>query len=210
MAGRKQTNLYRLKNPVSIRKSQRIRNQRRILIVCEGQETEPNYFRAFPANPEVYDKLDVVGTGYNTLSLVKKAVELKNEAARQRAPYIDVWAVFDLDDFSVENFQKARDLAQKNQIKCAYSIESFELWYILHFQYLDAALSRTDYGKKLTERLGREYLKNDPNMYATLKSRLNTAMSNAKVLFEKQHHKPISEQNPITLVFKLVESLFGE
>jgi hypothetical protein len=35
---------------------EKVRELRRFLIVCEGEKTEPNYFRKFPDNPEVYDR----------------------------------------------------------------------------------------------------------------------------------------------------------
>jgi hypothetical protein len=38
---------------------ERNRKLRRILIVCEGEKTEPNYFKKFEANPEVYDSIDI-------------------------------------------------------------------------------------------------------------------------------------------------------
>jgi hypothetical protein len=194
----KQKALTRLEN---------IRNLRRFLIVCEGEKTEPNYFRKFPENPEVYDRIDIHGTGYNTISLVNEAIRLKLEAQKRREPYIEVWCVFDKDDFPIDHFMHAIILAGKNQIKCAYSIEAFELWYMLHFNFYDSALSREQYKEKLTELLGKVYRKNDEGMYQVLKKRLNTAIKNAKKLYGLQYERPLSEQNPVTTVFQLVERL---
>lgn len=50
----------------------------RFLIVCEGQRTEPNYFECFRVPKRVSD-IDVRGCGYNTVSLVKKAIELQSQ-----------------------------------------------------------------------------------------------------------------------------------
>jgi len=184
-----------------------IRKLRRILIVCEGEKTEPNYFKKFPANPEVYDQIDIHGTGYNTISLVKEAVRLKNEALRKREPYIEVWCVFDKDDFPFANVRDAIVLANENQIKCAYSIEAFELWYMLHFNYYDSALSRKQYKEKLSQLLERTYQKNDDEMYKLLSRRQSTAIQNARRLYMQQYKKPFTEKNPITTVFLLVERL---
>jgi hypothetical protein len=63
------------KRKAALTRVQNTRKLRRILIVCEGEKTESNYFKAFPGNPEVYDRLDVQGTGYNTTSLIKKVAE---------------------------------------------------------------------------------------------------------------------------------------
>lgn len=186
------------------------RRLRRILIVCEGEKTEPNYFKAFPDNPEVYDSLEVEGTGYNTLSLVREAIRLRDEAVRNGQPYIETWCVFDKDSFSDESFFSAIEKARAQNIRCAYSIEAFEIWYLLHFQYCDSQLNRSQYGGKLTELLGRKYRKNDASMYELLLSRQKTAIKHARRLYDEKARLPCREQNPVTLVFRLVERLNGE
>ena len=183
------------------------RKLRRILIVCEGEKTEPNYFRKFQADQEVYDSIDVHGTGYNTVSLINEAIRIKNEAVQKREPYSEIWCVFDKDDFSIEAFEYAIRLAGQNQINCAYSIEAFEIWYMLHFNYYDSALSRRQYKEKLSELLKKPYLKNDTEMYSLLKGRRKKAIQNAKRLYNIQCLLPLKDQNPITTVFKLVEQL---
>jgi hypothetical protein len=186
---------------------ERNRKLRRILIVCEGEKTEPNYFKKFEANPDVYDSTDIRGTGYNTVSLIEEAIRIKNEAIQKKEPYIETWCVFDKDDFSVDSFEKAIMLARQNQIKCAYSIEAFEIWYMLHFDYYETALSRLQYKDKLSELLKKPYLKNDTEMYSLLKNRQGRAMQNAEKLYNRQCLLPLKDQNPITTVFKLVERL---
>ncbi|MDR1896527.1 MAG: RloB family protein [Prevotellaceae bacterium] len=198
------------KRKTALTRLQNIRKLRRILIVCEGEKTEPNYFRKFPANPEIYDSIDVHGTGYNTVSLITEAIRIKNFALQKREPYIETWCVFDRDDFSVESFENAIKLAKKNQIKCAYSIEAFEIWYMLHFNYYDSALSRGQYKEKLSELLKKPYLKNNEEMFSLLENRQNRAMQNAQKLYYKQYLLPLKEQNPVTTVFYLVERLIKQ
>jgi len=183
---------------------------RRILIICEGEKTEPNYFRKFKAtNPEVFDYIDVQGTGYNTVSLITEAIRIKNEAIQRNEPYIETWCVFDRDDFPIESFEKAIKLAEQNQIKCAYSIEAFEIWYMLHFNFYDTGFSRSQYKEKLSELLKKPYLKNDPGMYLLLSKKQSIAIQNARKLYKKQYLLPLKDQNPITTVFQLVERLLG-
>jgi hypothetical protein len=198
---------YDTHNRKALTRLKNTRNLRRFLIVCEGEKTEPNYFKKFIEKPEVYDRIDIYGTGYNTLSLVNEAIRLKNEAQKRREPYIEVWCVFDKDDFPIDHFLDAINLAGKNQIKCAYSIEAFELWYMLHFHYYDSALFRDQYKEKLSVLLGKIYQKNDEEMYQILQKRQNTAIKNAKKLYQFQYERSLSEQNPVTTVFRLVERL---
>jgi hypothetical protein len=188
---------------------EKTRKLRKILIVCEGTRTEPNYFRKFEANPEIFDGIEVQGTGYNTVSLITEAISLKNAAIQKNEPYIETWCVFDKDDFPIDAFENALKAAEQNQIKCVYSIEAFEIWYMLHFNFYDTAFSRLQYEKKLSELLEKPYLKNDPEMYLLLSKRQGRAIQNARKLYDKQCLLPLKERNPITTVFQLVERLIG-
>ena len=144
-----------------------------------------------------------------TISLINEAVRLKIEAQNKKEPYIEVWCVFDKDSFSTEQLHSAIILAKKKQINCAYSIEAFELWYLLHFNFYDTALSREQYKEKLTSLLKKPYKKNDEEMYKILQKRQSRAIKNARKLYEQQYAQPLSEQNPITTVFLLVERLMS-
>ena len=135
---------------------------------------------------------------------------MRQAALRERNPYIETWCVFDKDDFSIETFENAIQLAERNQIKCAYSIEAFEIWYMLHFNYYEAAFSRNQYKEKLSELLKKPYLKNDVEMFLFLKKHQKTAIKNAKKLFAKQRSLSLRDQNPVTTVFMLVERLIEQ
>ena len=50
--------------------------RQRFLIVCEGENTEPNYFNSFRVPGEV---IDVRGIGENTVRLVERAIKLMEE-----------------------------------------------------------------------------------------------------------------------------------
>jgi len=129
----------------------------RFLIVCEGEKTEPNYFLSFRVPGKV---IEVRGYGCNTIFLVERAIDLS-----QQEEYNQVWCVFDRDSFPAQDFNEAFSLAKRNRIQIAYSNEAFELWYLLHFNYYDTAMSRNDYCTKLSALLGRKYEKNQDDMY---------------------------------------------
>lgn len=184
-----------------------------ILIVCEGEKTEPNYFKSITKTKYTdVMKVDVEGEGRNTVSLVKKAIEIRDKSIKT---YDRVWAVFDKDSFA--DFNDAINLAKKNKIQSAWSNESFELWYCLHLNYLDNAVSRSQYidilEKEIQKRTNNKeyrYMKNDPNMYSLLKGigSENQAIKNAKKLeasFDGDSN--FESHNPCTMVYKLVEEL---
>ncbi len=92
-------------------------------------------------------------------------------------------------------------------IHVAYSNEAFEIWYLLHFYFHDAATSRTQYKKMLTARLGFPYKKNDPAMYDHLLHSQDVAIRNAKNLLNSYANHIPSSDNPSTTVHVLVEEL---
>lgn len=186
-------NLKRRKNFKPLRKS--------FLIVCEGEKTEPNYFSNFRVPKKIFD---VEGIGANTESLVRRAIKHRDTSSTS---YDEVWCVFDRDSFPIENFNNALELARNNNIKVACSNEAFEIWYLLHFHYHDSATSRAQYKALLTDRLGFQYEKNDPNIYEHLESLQDDAIKNAKRLKNSYLHHSPGNDNPSTNVYELVEKL---
>ena len=187
------------------------RSVRKILIVCEGGKTEKYYFDAFKTNTDLVE-VEVLGTGRAKDSLVNYAKQLKEKAELRKDPYKDVWCIFDRDTYPIDTkdkhkFNRAIQLAKNNQIRPAYSNDAFEIWYILHFNYHQAAWPRGMYEKKLSELLGMKYEKNDPEMYERLKDKQSTAIKHAeKLLSSYNNHNPESD-NPCTTVHKLVIDL---
>lgn len=178
----------------------------RILILCEGKETERNYFRKFPLNVELVET-DVKGTGANTLSLVEEAIRRGQDAANGGKPYNQIWCVFDRDSFPPGKFNSAFRVADENRIHIAYSNQCFELWYLLHYHFNDTAIRRQEYGRRLTKLMGRKYRKNDEGIYGLLKKRQPAAIQNAKRLRDRYHPCNPEKDDPSTTVHTLVETL---
>ncbi len=173
--------------------------RQRFLIVCEGEKTEPNYFNSFRVPGGV---IDVRGLGQNTVRLVKRAIQLMKED-----DYDQVWCVFDRDIFPVKNFNAALRLAEKHGIKVAYSNETFELWYVLHFNYHESAMARHLYVERLTRLLGVPYEKNLPDMYERLEILQETAIQHAERLLKNYDPPDPARNNPSTTVHLLVQEL---
>ena len=176
----------------------------RILIICEGEKTEPNYFRGFRVTSA---RIIIKGLGYDPSSLINFANEEKDLAKKEGEEYQQIWCVFDRDSFPTQNFNNAIRKAKRHGIKVAYSNEAFEIWYILHFNYFDAAISRDRYSTILKKNLGHQYLKNSKDMYMELIELQDSAIRNAKKLLTV--YNPINPEanNPSTTVHKLVENL---
>jgi hypothetical protein len=174
--------------------------RQRFLIVCEGERTEPNYFKAFPVPVDVH--IHVHGAADNTVNVVQKAIE-----QRAYGDYDQVWCVFDRDSFPLRHFNAAFSLARKHNIKIAYSNEAFELWYLLHFHYYNTGITRKDYCTHLDRLLGRKYEKGHRTIYQELEARQADAIRNAKTLLASYPRMRPAHDNPSTTVHLLVEEL---
>lgn len=189
------------------------------LIVCEGEKTEPNYFKSFPkkVGKFVFD-LEFEGGGISTLKVVEKAIELRKNSKQK---YDRIWAVFDRDSFKTNSFNSAILKAKANNISCAWSNEAFELWYLLHFHNRITAMKREDYKKGIedavNEKLAKKknkfkYKKNDIGMYSLLSQigSQTSAIKWARELASENTGEQFANYNPQTMVFKLVEELSGQ
>lgn len=187
------------------------------LIVSEGTDTEPKYFGAIRdiINSQYRGRiqLDIVGEGDNTISLFVKA---KSRADINPNGYKHVWVVYDTDDFPAEHIDETAELCKKcssaeMQYHAIWSNQCIELWFLLHFSYLQSDLHRKEYWPKLTECLRRismgDYTSNRPDMFSVLKPYVKAALSNAKKLNELNKAKKPSQSAPGTKVYELVEKL---
>lgn len=183
------------------------------LIVCEGERTEPLYFNYFKNKlPKGFlDAIEIRGEGDNTVNIVRKAIFLKQKRQKNilLPNYDEVWAVYDKDDFPDERYHEAISLCQEFKINSGHSNQSFELWYVLHFEYLQSALHRNDYIKKLSKVLGYKYEKNNSDIVDFINSKGNVrqAIKWARKLDELHQDKTESNSCPSTKVYELVESL---
>lgn len=152
----------------------------KILIVCEGKNTEPTYFRKFKLTNAT---IKAVGEGYNTLSLVNRATQLAKED-----DYNQVWCVFDKDDFPNKNFNDAIFMAEREGFHVAYSNQAFEYWLILHFEnHQGGAMHRNDYCDKLNKYLEAFGVKYDCDSKGITDEIFD-------VLVSKLEHNPITRQ----------------
>ena len=178
--------------------------RQQLLIVCEGERTEPTYFNSFNAPKNV---VTVVGVGGDPLQLIAEAIQRQMEATRSGLPYDQVWCVFDRDSWTRQRFMQAIDAAAGANFRVAYSNEAFELWYLLHFDFHNTAISRDTYKERLTRKLGFEYRKNHPDMYSILKNRQALAIKYAENLLAQYEPCDPANDNPSTTVHLLVQEL---
>lgn len=183
-----------------------------ILIVSEGQ-TEKLYFESFPVLSLKVEVVDL--QGQSKQKLIDSTEKIVKSAD---IDYDSIWCVFDMDmkrgEREFADFDNAIISGRKKGYKIAYSNDCFELWLYLHYQFTDQKCLRTFYYKELGKIFGFNYEKSSSfskNIYSIIKndsisSQIN-AIKRAKKLYEKNKDQPFHLQNPITLVYELVEFL---
>jgi len=195
-----------------------------IYIFTEGKKTEPIYFNF--KKEQIEEKLrqrrikieinkNYKG-GYNTKSLVKLAIDFIADKNKFDPELDECWVVFDKDDFD-RNFNSAINKALKNGLMVAYSNEAFELWFLLHFNFMNSAIKRDIYNKKIEENYKKEtgdkkYKYNKTSgvlpLINLIKDREKNAIRNAKKLLEQfKNEASFVKKNPSTTVHLLIERL---
>ena len=207
--------------------------QTKWLIVCEGEKTEPNYFKGLESFlKEKSGKIDIVarGKGRNTEDLVKNIEEyfdfIDKELGKSRIPFEKIILVYDKDDFGDGQFNNSIKMAEARIEKpiVAWSNESFELWLCLHFDICDAPLNRNQYNDKLTEIFRKKGIytkkqkyenhgKNDSDIFNTIikaGGSLTQAINNSKKLLEDKALNSPAKANPATLVGLATQALIND
>ena len=160
-------------------------------------------------------KVDIQGVGMGTVALIKETKAIKHELERKNSMQFDrVWVVFDKDDF--KDFNEAIAMAEGLGYGSAWSNEAFELWYCLHFIFLNTGISRSEYIKQIEKALKLKtgdnsftYMKGNPCIYHLLQQYGNEDMAKLHAarlrrLFIGTNY---ASHNPCTMVDKLVDEL---
>jgi len=205
------------------RKKQRRVNSRtpsfpRLLIISEGIKTETTYFASI--KQQIHDRfkeniimdkidIDIEGTGRGTMAVVNYALKSRN-----RHTYSQVWVLIDKDDFT--DFDQAIKKAEDEGLSVAWSNQSFELWYLLHFQQVSSGMDNRLIINRLSTHLQQNgiihepYSKSNPLTYDNLKVNVHLAIDRSEKLL-KEHETLCntmpSKMNPATTVPDLVKLL---
>lgn len=186
----------------------------RILVVCEGKKTEPNYFNSLRDHLKLSNSNVVVTgeCGSDPSSVVAKA----NEVKKRDSGYDRVFCVFDKDKH--ERYAEAVDTAKANGFIAITSIPCFEVWILLHFTFTDKPYSASK-GKSICDQVVKDvkdvrvlaglgnYQKGEKNIFLELRDRLPDAIENAERL--RAQNKKSGSDNPSTLIDTLINDLFS-
>jgi hypothetical protein len=183
-----------------------------VLIVCEGEKTEPLYFggiravhRLSSANIEVTN-----APGTDPMSIVTHTEQLMAEEEYDR-----VFSVFDQDSHA--NFiQAAQRVANSPRGRAGTwraitSVPCFEVWLMLHFEYSTAPIVRSgnrspgDMAMRALKAHLLDYEKGANGIYQKVEIRSAAAITNATRL--ARHNANAAAGNPATNMHVLVDYL---
>jgi hypothetical protein len=188
-----------------------------VLIVCEGEKTEPEYFRGLRRACQLSSaNVRIVPSHYGNdpVSLVRFAIDKYRE---DKGLYSRMYCVFDRNGHA--GYQDALDLVanaplgKTGKLFATTSIPCFEVWVLLHFHYSTAAFTPVG-AKSGCDRVidaikthFPEYQKAFFEVFDRLHPNIDTAISNAQKL--STHNAATASTNPATRVHELVQYLRG-
>jgi len=193
----------------SRRKINRRKPRRFVVIVCEGVKTEIQYFKGFNERNSGVKIEPLHGDCTDPKNIVSFA---KEQIAKYDLDFEEgdgLWCAFDVDENKEEIITRAVKLANEKNIQIALSNPCIELWFLLHYEWINNhALTRDEAFYKLKEHI-KDYDKNYPEIHSVLKDKLPTAIKNAKKLNKIHENEGIqllsTKSVPSSQVFKLVE-----
>ena len=178
------------------------------VIVCEGEKTEPIYFKKYRKR---YSNLKIETPNSKFTDPINLATFAKEQIKKEDLDLKNgdvIWCVFDCDENNSAAMSRACKIAGKD-VKICLSNPNFELWFLLHFSPIVSKLERFEVIDKLKEYVPK-YEKN-LDIYDLLFKKRPTAIDNAKKLnklHEEAGTKLISvESNPSTQVYSIVEEI---
>ena len=181
----------------------------RVLVVCEGERTEPLYFEAMRDRLRLNTLVVKATKGVDPRTLVNMASEEVRKERRNGERFDFVYCVFDRD--SHPQFDDASKTALDREFKLARSWPCFEFWLLLHYEVVRAPYMRKDRGspcdaciRDLRKYLP-EYSKGGDTTFDDLWDLLDDAIENATKAAADA--AATGEPNPSTEVHELVVRL---
>lgn len=195
----------------------------RYYIFCEGEQTEPKYFKGFEkainTNP-IYKNLvhiHIEGIGEETLRVVNAAEKYVKDNNISGA---NIWCVYDKDSFPKQDFNAVSERievlnSQQNEVMyhTAWSNQCIEYWFILHFNYYDSDNDRKYYRQFLHNKFKElgwdKYKKNNEELFKIMTEKGNPKQAIKWAQKRMLQCEGLTDTNsaPATKVYLLVQEL---
>ncbi|AQZ69655.1 hypothetical protein BKM31_56620 [[Actinomadura] parvosata subsp. kistnae] len=187
--------------------------KKRLLIVCEGEVTEVEYFAGvrdyFRSLPVEILNCKVIGLGRDPAAIVAYAIRERDkkdkEARAQRdvnIAYDEVWCVVDVDQH--KTLDQALVAARRGQVNLAISLPCFELWILYHFEDHAAACDQ----ERIRQRLRKHIKDYDKHLGRDFPFVHHETARERACRADPEHCEPNRKgTNPSTNVWLIVEAI---
>lgn len=188
-----------------------------LLIACEGEETEPNYLSSY--FDELKEKKVISSESYmiaphghtNPCGVLDDLLGFKSKRGLKAKDFERKWIFIDRDESRTNetsghtkaDFELALKEAGKKSVKVAWSNPCFELWFLLHYEFRNTPVDRSELPALLEKYIGVRYEKNLHELYAILRDLMPVTLQNAAKLEEIVDAAPC-DANPMTTVHKFI------
>lgn len=196
---------YRDKKSFGRKKGKKERNS--ILIVCEGEATEPIYYHFFrKENRLSTDIVDIYGKecGTNPLTVVNFAID-KSKEKKGYEKYKAVYCVFDVDTH--EHISQAIQLAKSHEFIPVISNICFEYWLFLHIKSYNRAATCCDELESEIKKEITTYEKSNKEVIEKLAESYDEAVERVRLIKTSRDWSNLLETNPSTNAFIVVEAI---
>lgn len=186
----------------------------RIVVCCEGKNTEPAYIKGVA---ELYRNALVSIEVHGAIGVPKTVVEFACEKVREQAriarrskdsfsELYEVWCVFDVDTHP--NLAAAMQQAWDNGVNVALSNPCFELWAVFHYRQYDAPCGALEIQRELA-RLMASYDHRNRKLLdlADLMNRIECAHTNSNAALERRKQEGNELGNPSSTVHRLIDAI---
>jgi len=178
-----------------------------VIIVCEGKETEPNYFESLRQKFRLSTlSVKVVSGKGAPISVVNCGIEEKRKIEE---PTDEIWCVIDTEDpHKNSSLFPAIEKAKREKICLAISNPSFEYWYLIHFECSNRPFAN---GQEMKRSLKAHIPAYEENLdvFPMLDNLTSTALLNAEKLRKRSSENWNTFPNPSTHVDKLVQEIIN-
>jgi len=181
----------------------------RILIVCEGEKTEPIYFKSLCDHLGLHTaNIEITGNcGSSPKNVFEKGKEIFEKAKKEQNPFDRVYCVFDKDCHHGydEIVNQVKLKKPKDTFFAITSVPCFEYWLLLHFKFTTSPFGNAEAViSKLKEYIS-SYKKGDKNIFQEVRMYIDFALGNAKRANEEANKN--YTDNPTTRIPILVDKL---
>jgi hypothetical protein len=191
----------------------------RILIICEGEKTEPIYFHYLKQELRL-SSAEIQIIGKDCGSAAKSVVECATQCIKKShdLPFDNVWCLIDTESPLQPTLNDAYNRAVsykpprglQTKLRIILSNPKFEFWYVLHFIKTSQTFVKGNDVEDWLKKYLPKYKKSDKTIPKQIYDKTGIAIQNSELVLKEKHRNSndLRNCNSSTHVHQKVEHLF--